>query len=70
MKDRNMYDNNPSIFQQFISLTTQKQIMIGKVIERIKTNYSGKKLKFLDIGCADGTVTIPIMEELKKQWIL
>ena len=37
MKDRNMYDNNPSIFQQFISLTTQKQIMIGKVIERIKT---------------------------------
>lgn len=66
MKDRTMYDKKPSIFQQFISLTTQKQIMIDKVIERIKTNYSGKEVKFLDIGCADGTVTIPIMEELKK----
>ncbi|MCI8347480.1 MAG: class I SAM-dependent methyltransferase [Bacilli bacterium] len=66
MKDRSMYDQNPSIFQQFVSLTTQKQIMIEKVIKKIRINYPNKKVRFLDIGCADGSVTIPIIEQLNN----
>ncbi len=61
-----MYDDNPSIFQRFIALTDQKQVLIDKVVKKIRNNYSKRSIKFLDIGCADGTVTIPIVEEISK----
>ena len=61
-----MYSENPSIFQRFVLLTDQKQILIDKVVKKIRNNYSKRNIKFLDIGCADGTVTIPIVEELSK----
>ena len=60
-----MYSENSSIFQKFILLTDQKQILIDKVVRRIK-KYEKRNIKFLDIGCTDGTVTIPIAEELIK----
>lgn len=61
-----MYSENPSIFQRFVLLTDQKQILIDKVVKKIRNNYSKRNIKFLDIGCADGAVTIPIVEELSK----
>lgn len=66
MRNKNMYGDNPSIFQRFVLLTDQKQILIDKVVKKIRNNYSKRNIEFLDIGCADGTVTIPIVEELSK----
>ncbi len=66
MRNNNMYSENPSIFQKFVLLTNQKQILIDKVVRKIRNNYSKRNIKFLDIGCADGAVTIPIIEELSK----
>lgn len=61
-----MYSENPSIFQRFVLLTDQKQILIDKVVKKIRNNHPKRNIKFLDIGCADGAVTIPIVEELAK----
>lgn len=66
MRNKNMYDDNPAIFQKFIALTDQKQVLIDKVVKKIRNNYSKRSIKFLDIGCADGEVTIPIVEEISK----
>ena len=66
MRNKGMYSENPSIFQRFVLLTDQKQILIDKVVKKIRNNYSKRNIKFLDIGCADGAVTIPIVEELSK----
>lgn len=66
MRNKNMYDENPSIFQKFVLLTDQKQILIDKVVRKIRNNHPKRNIKFLDIGCADGAVTIPIAEELSK----
>ena len=66
MRNKNMYGENPSIFQRFVLLTDQKQILIDKVVKKIRNNYSKRNIEFLDIGCADGAVTIPIVEELSK----
>lgn len=66
MRNKNMYSENSSIFQKFVLLTDQKQILIDKVVRKIRNNYSKRNIKFLDIGCADGAVTIPIVEELSK----
>lgn len=66
MKNKNMYGKNPSIFQRFILLTNQKQILIDKIIRKIRNDYTRRNIRFLDIGCADGAVTIPIAEELSK----
>lgn len=61
-----MYGDNPSIFQKFMLLTDQNQIIIDKVVRKIRNFYPKGNIKFLDIGCADGAVTIPIVEELSK----
>lgn len=66
MRNKSIYDENPSIFQKFVLLTDQKQILIDKVVNKIKNNYPKENIEFLDIGCADGAVTIPIAEELSK----
>lgn len=66
MRNKNMYGDNPSIFQRFVLLTDQKQILIDKVVKKIRNNYSKRNIEFLDIGCADGAVTIPVVEELSK----
>lgn len=66
MSNKNIYNENPSIFQKFVLLTNQKQVLIDKVVKKIRNNYPKRNIKFLDIGCADGAVTIPIVEELSK----
>lgn len=66
MKGKKLYNENPSVFQKFILLTNQKQILIDKVVKKVRDNYQKRNIKFLDIGCADGAVTIPIIEELTK----
>lgn len=66
MRNKSIYNENPSIFQKFVLLTDQKQILIDKVVKKIRNNYPKRNIEFLDIGCADGAVTIPIVEALSK----
>ncbi len=44
---------NPSIFQKYIALTNQKQLLIDKVYNKIIDNYRTEKITLLDIGCTD-----------------
>ena len=64
MHNLKLYKENPSIFQKYIALTNQKQILIDKVCKKIIENNISKKLSFLDIGCADGIVTDQIIDKL------
>ena len=66
MHDNNLYKNNSLIFKNYISLTNQKQILIDKVCKKIIDNINSKKIKLLDIGCADGAVTLKIIENIRK----
>lgn len=66
----NLYRENPSIFQKYIALTNQKQLLIDKVYNKIIDNYIAEKITLLDIGCADGMVTIQIMNKLRKLYQL
>lgn len=66
----NLYKDNSSIFQRYISLTNQKQILIDKVYNKIINNITSKKLNLLDIGCADGSVTLKIINKIKKSYRL
>ena len=34
MRNKGMYSENPSIFQRFVLLTDQKQILIDKVVKK------------------------------------
>lgn len=70
MNKLNLYRDNPSIFQKYIELTNQKQLLIDKVYKKIIDNNVSKKLDFLDIGCADGMVTIQIIDKLKESYQL
>jgi len=65
-----LYRENPSIFQKYIALTNQKQILIDKVYNKIIDHNISKKLTLLDIGCADGMVTVQIIEKLRKLYKL
>lgn len=65
-----LYSKNPSIFQKYIALTNQKQILIDKVCKKIVEKNTSKKLMLLDIGCADGTVTNQIIERISKSYQL
>ena len=64
--NKHMYDNNSSIFQRYVSLTTQKPILVDKVISKLDNNFLNREMHFLDIGCGDGIVTMPIIETLNK----
>ena len=64
MYNLKLYQENPSIFQKYIALTNQKQILIDKVCKKIIENNISKKLSLLDIGCADGIVTDQIIDKL------
>ena len=64
MYNLKLYQENPSIFQKYIALTNQKQILIDKVCKKIIENNISKKLSLLDIGCADGMVTDKIIDKL------
>ena len=64
MHNLKLYKENPSIFQKYIALTNQKQILIDKVCKKIIENSTSKTLSFLDIGCADGRVTDKIIDRL------
>lgn len=64
MHNLKLYKENPSIFQNYISLTNQKQILIDKVCKKIIENNISKKLSFLDIGCANGIVSDQIIDKL------
>ena len=68
MLDPKFY-NNSSIFQRFIALTNQKEILINKVCSKINENYS-KDVSILDIGCADRMVTTQIIDKLKHNYNL
>ena len=70
MLDMNLYKDNSSIFQKYISLTNQKQILIDKVCKKIIDNINLKKIKLLDIGCADGAVTLKIIENIRNSYQL
>jgi 2-polyprenyl-3-methyl-5-hydroxy-6-metoxy-1,4-benzoquinol methylase len=65
-----LYRENPSIFQKYIALTNQKQLLIDKVYNKIIDNYKAEKITLLDIGCADGMVTVQIMDKLRKSYQL
>jgi len=64
MYNLKLYQENPSIFQRYIALTNQKQILIDKFCKKIIENNISKKLSLLDIGCADGMVTDKIIDKL------
>ena len=66
MHNLKLYKENPSIFQKYIALTNQKQILIDKVCKKIIENNISKKLSLLDIGCADGMVTDKIIDKLRQ----
>ena len=70
MNKLKLYSKNPSIFQKYIALTNQKQILIDKVCKKIVEKNTSKKLMLLDIGCADGTVTTQIIERISKSYQL
>ena len=70
MYNLKLYSENPSIFQKYISLTNQKQILIERICKKILEKNTSKKLKLLDIGCADGTVTTQIIERIGKSYQL
>lgn len=64
MHNLELYKENPSIFQKYIALTNQKQILIDKVCKKIIEDNISKKIYLLDIGCADGMVTDQIIDKL------
>ena len=70
MNNSELYEENPSIFQKFIALTNQKEILVSKVCKKIQDNYISKELSLLDIGCADGMVTLQIIDRLKQLYKL
>lgn len=70
MNNLKLYKENPSIFQKYIELTNQKQILIDKVYKKIIENNISKKITLLDIGCADGMVTVQIIDKLRKLYQL
>ena len=70
MHNLKLYKENPSIFQRYIALTNQKQILIDKVYKKIIENNISKKISLLDIGCADGMVTDKIIDKLRQLYQL
>ena len=70
MLDSKFYNKNSSIFQRFIALTNQKEILINRVCSKIKGNNNSKNISLLDIGCADGMVTTRIIDKLKQNYNL
>ena len=66
----NLYKDNSSIFQKFIALTNQKEVLIDKVCNKIISNIKKEKLNLLDIGCADGFVTLTIIDKIKELYQL
>ena len=70
MHNLKLYKENPSIFQKYIALTNQKQILIDKVCKKIIENNISKELSLLDIGCADGMVTDKIIDKLRQLYQL
>lgn len=70
MHNLELYSENPSIFQKYIALTNQKQILIEKVCQKAIKNVTSKKIALLDIGCADGEVTSQIIDEIGKYYQL
>lgn len=70
MLDSKFYNKNSSIFQRFIALTNQKEILINRVCSKIKGNNNSKNISLLDIGCADGMVTTQIIDKLKHNYNL
>ena len=70
MLDSKFYNKNSSIFQRFIALTNQKEILINRVCNKIKGNNNSKNISLLDIGCADGMVTTRIIDKLKQNYNL
>ena len=70
MLDSKFYNKNSSIFQRFIALTNQKEILINRVCSKIKENNNSKNISLLDIGCADGMVTTRIIDKLKQNYNL
>ena len=70
MHNLKLYKENPSIFQRYIALTNQKQILIDKVCKKIIENNISKELSLLDIGCADGMVTDKIIDKLRQLYQL
>ena len=70
MLDSKFYNKNSSIFQRFIALTNQKEILINRVCSKIKENNNSKNISLLDIGCADGMVTTQIIDKLKHNYNL
>ena len=70
MVNSSIYDKKPSIFQKYIALTNQKQILIDKVCQRILLNNKLKKISLTDIGCADGMVTLQIINKLIEEYLL
>lgn len=69
MNNSNLYIENPTIFQKYIALTNQKQILVDMVCKKIEEK-NPSKLMFLDIGCADGVVTNQIIERIGKSYEL
>ena len=65
-----LYKDNSEIFQKYISLTDQKQVLINKVYDKIINKFTLKKLSLLDIGCADGFVTLNIIDKIKSLYQL
>ena len=70
MANSSIYDKKPSVFQKYISLTNQKQILVDKVCEKIMLNNKSQNLSLTDIGCADGMVTTQIINKLKNVYQL
>ena len=70
MLDSKFYNKNSSIFQRFIALTNQKEILINRVCNKINGNNNSKNISLLDIGCADGMVTTRIIDKLKQNYNL
>ncbi len=70
MVNSNIYDKKPTVFQKFVALTNQKQILVEKVCKKIVSNNKTKNLSLTDIGCADGMVTLQIINELEKIYSL
>lgn len=70
MNNSNLYIENPKIFQKYIALTNQKQILVDMVCKKIEEKKGATKLKFLDIGCADGYVTTQVIDRISKSYQL
>ena len=66
MVNSSIYDKKPSVFQKYITLTNQKQILVDRVYKKIISNNKSKELSLTDIGCADGMVTSQIIDKLKN----